>query len=41
MQVFVLRGEESFQQRERTLRTLDQGGFSGGPDLRVLGQQAT
>ena len=40
MQVFMLRVEESSQQRERTPRPLDQGGFGGCADLRVVGQQA-
>ena len=40
MQVFMLRVEESSQQRQRTLRPLDQGGFGGCADLRVVGLQA-
>ena len=34
-QVFVVTVEESPQQWQRTPRPLDQGGFGGGPDLRV------
>src|SRR5262245_2117365 len=41
MQAFIATVEESSQQRERTSRPLDQGGFGCGADLRVLGQQAT
>src|SRR5262245_794391 len=40
MQVFNATVEESSQQREGTPRPLDQGGFGGCADLRVLGQQA-
>ena len=40
MQVFIVTGEESSQQRQRTPRPLDQGGFGGCADLRVVGQQA-
>ena len=40
MQVFMLRAEESSQQRERTPPRLDQGGFGGCADLRVVGQEA-
>jgi hypothetical protein len=39
MKVFMLGSEESPQQRQRTLRALDQGGFGGGANLRVIGQQ--
>ena len=37
MQVFIATVEESSQQRQRTPRPLDQGGFGGCPDLRVVG----
>ena len=40
MEVFIVTGEESSQQRQRPLRPLDQGGFGGCADLRVVGQQA-
>ena len=40
MQVFMPRVEESSQQRQRTPRPFDQGGFGGCADLRVVGQQA-
>ena len=36
MQVFIATVEESSQQRQRTPRPLDQGGFGDRPDLRVL-----
>ena len=39
VQVFMPRVEEAFQQRHRTQRSLDQGGFGGGADLRVVGLQ--
>ena len=41
MQVFMLRREESSQQRQRTRRPMDQGGFGGCADLRVVGLQAS
>ena len=37
MQVFIATVEESSQQRQRTPRPLDQGGFGDRPDLRVFG----
>ena len=40
MEVFVLRREESSQQRHGTARALDQCGFRARADLRVTGQQA-
>ena len=40
MQVFMPRVEESSQQRQRTPRLFDQGGFGGCADLRVVGPQA-
>jgi hypothetical protein len=40
MQVFIVSGEESSQQRKRTPRPLDQGGLGGCPDLRVVAQQS-
>ncbi len=40
MQVFIATVEESSQQRQRTPRPLDQGGFGGCPDLRVVGHHA-
>ena len=40
MQVFIATVEESSQQRQRTPRPLDQGGFGDCPDLRVFGHQA-
>ena len=40
MQVFMQRVEKSSEQRERTPRPFDQGGFGGCADLRVVGQQA-
>jgi len=40
MQVFIVSGKESSQQRERPPRPLDQGGFGSCADLRVVGQQA-
>ena len=40
MQVFMLRPDESSQQRERTPPHLDQGGFGGCADLRVVVQEA-
>ena len=36
----MVRAEESSQQRERTPPHLDQGGFGGCADLRVVGQEA-
>ena len=36
MEVFIAAVEESSQQRQRTPRPLDQGGFGNGPDLQVL-----
>src|SRR5262249_17966140 len=40
VQVLVLGGEESSQQRERTLRSLDESGFGGCANLRIPGLQA-
>ncbi len=40
VQVFMPSVEESSQQRQRTRRPLDQGGFGGCADLRVGGLQA-
>ncbi len=40
MQVFIATVEESSQQRQRTPRPLDQGGFGVRPDLRVVGYYA-
>ena len=40
MQVLIATAEELFQQGQRTIRALDQGGFSGCPDLRVAGRDA-
>ena len=37
---FIATAEESFQQRQRTPRSFDQGGFGHCPDLRVFGRQA-
>src|SRR4030095_3344130 len=37
MHVFILTVEESSQQRQRTPRPLDQGGFRARPDFRVFG----
>ena len=40
LQVFIAKVEESSQQEQRTFRSLDQGGFGGCADLRVVGLQA-
>ena len=40
MQVFMLRGEESSQQRQRTQRPLNQDAFGGCAAFRVVGPQA-
>ena len=40
MEVFIVTGEESSQQRQRPLRPLDQDGFGGCADLWVAGLQA-
>ena len=40
IQAFIATVEESSQQGQRTPRPLDQGGFGGGPDLRVVGHHA-
>ena len=40
MQVFMLEGEKSSQQRQRTPGSFDQSGFGGCADLRIVGQQA-
>ena len=39
MQLFIVTGEESSQQRERTPSPFGQGGFGGSADLGVVGQQ--
>ena len=40
IQIFIATVEESSQQRQRTPRPFDQGGFGDCPDLRVFGHQA-
>ena len=40
IEIFIATVEETSQQRQRTPRPLDQGGFGHGPDLRVFGHQA-
>ena len=40
MQAFIVNDEESSQQWQRAPRPLDQCGFGGGADLRIVGQQA-
>ena len=40
IQIFIAAVEESSQQRQRTPRPFDQGGFGDCPDLRVFGHQA-
>ena len=41
IQIFLATAEELSQQRQRTPRPFDQGGFGHCPDLRVFGRQAT
>ena len=41
MQVFMLRAEQSSQQRERTASGLDEGGFGDCADLWVVGGKTT
>jgi len=40
MQIVVVTAEESSQQRHRTRALLDECGFSGRTDLRVVGHHA-
>ena len=40
LQILIATVEELFQQRQRTSRPTDQGGFGDCPDLRVFGREA-